>query len=422
MSVNPAYASGGGDDTESESHEHTGVSDEKAAILHMINGQEWGQVLQHLSGNEELAQLPLRASSNELLLHYVCKANAPVELIKTVLQANEKAVGVGGNSGFLPLHYACANGASIAVMEVLLDAFPGAVKMCDTKKNRLPLHLAARRESEETAEVLALLMSYFPEATMAGDINGLRPLDYAANSTNPNKKTRWEIISVLEMGQKWIRVGQNVTQRLEQDFAERLRNLERDLGGYVESLKAVHDEDIARFANDMLDLELDGTAVVADGKESTGSFQSKLDELVEKYEKYLDLQEESRAVRLEIQDATSIEQVFSQDQSEFEPSNTAEESDRINAAKAEEQISAREKELLARIATLEKSERLKAGIIKRIIVMANEKEKRSQKNIMDLVNVIDEQEAHIAMLMSKLDLCEEQLSMLKGSLRSATKA
>lgn len=420
MSMNPAHPSGSGDDTESESQEHlesTAVSDEKALILELIDGKEWATVLEYLSGNQEVAQTSLTSSSEELLLHYVCKINAPLEVIKSVLKAHERAICMPGNYGFLPLHYACAYGAPIAVIELLIDAFPGAVKVCDNKKSRLPLHLAARGDGEETAEVIALLMSYFPEATMAGDINGLRPLDYVANSSNHSKKARWEIISVLEMGQKWIRVGQNVTHRLEQDFAERLRNLEKDLGGYVESLKAVHDEDIARFANDMLDLELDDDAM-ADGIEST--FQSKLDELVEKYEKYLDLQEETRADRQElVQDTPSIECVFSQDQSDFHQSENVDDSDRISSAGT---TTAREEELLARIATMERSERLKGGIIKRIILMAKEKEKRAQRNIIDLVTVVNEQETHINMLMSKLDVCEEQLSLLKKNLLSLAKA
>lgn len=185
----------------------------------------------------------------------------------------------------------------------------------------------------------------------------------------------------------------------------------------MESLKAVHDEDIARFANDMLDLELDDDAM-ADGIEST--FQSKLDELVEKYEKYLDLQEETRADRQElVQDTPSIECVFSQDQSDFHQSENVDDSDRISSAGT---TTAREEELLARIATMERSERLKGGIIKRIILMAKEKEKRAQRNIIDLVTVVNEQETHINMLMSKLDVCEEQLSLLKKNLLSLAKA
>lgn len=423
ISMNPAYQSGGADDTESESEEtpNSPISKEKALILKLVDDQEWAKVMEALIWNKELTQTSLTASSGDLLLHYVCKRNAPLPVIRSILKTNEKAISIPGNNGFLPLHYACANGAPITLIELLVDAYPGAVKVRDNKKSRLPLHLVARRDGDETAEVLALLMSYFPEATISEDINGLRPLDYAANSSNHSSKARWEIISVLEMGQKWIRVGENVTHRLEQDFAERLRTLEKDLGGYVESLKAVHDEDIGRIANDMLELELDSDTM-ADEVEST--IQCKLDEHVEKYEKYLDLQEESRAVRLELQDSTGIEYVFSQDQFDNIEDNDSFEWASLHGQAAEKSkaIITREDELLNKISTLKKSDRLKAGIIKRILRIAKEREKKSQKDIKDLVSFINEQQSHIAMLMTKLDLCEEQLALLKGNLRSLSKA
>lgn len=417
LSMNPLYLSSSCSDTESESkcdsHAEIGEVSNHLLVLELVDKEDWTKVLECVEQNKRCVKMTLLASSTSattgnLLLHHVCKKNAPADVVEYVLKANKKAVSTAGENGFLPLHFACAAGAPISVIEILVDAYPGAVKVRENKKSRLPLHLATRGDGKASAEVIALLMSYFPEATMAGDSNGLRPLDYAANTSQNSKKTRWEIISVLEMGQKWIRVGQNVTQRLEQDFAERLRALEKDLGGYVESLKAVHDEEIARIANDILDVELDAEILV-DGDTIDIIFEGKIDQLVEKHDRLLSLQEESRTQRLELQDKNYTVQEF-----DNESDSAIEEK---QAQGGELSTTKREEELLARIHALEKSARLKTGVIKKIVYMAKEKEEKSQKNIVDLVTVINEQQAHIDMLMGKLDLCEEQLHVLKENLQ-----
>ncbi len=432
MCMNPVYLSSCSD-TESESKDcdpaEYGVSD-SLFIRQLVENQDWARMLEFVSQNKILAQLPFEPSSSDpkgdLLLHYVCKKNAPFDVVEYVLKANEIAASTPGESGFLPLHYACASGAPIAVIEALVDAYPRAVKVREKKKSRLPLHLATRGDGDATAEVIALLMSYYPEATMSGDANGLRPLDYAANTSKSNKKTRWEIVSVLEMGQKWIRVGQNVTQRLEQDFAERLRALEKDIGSYVESLKAVHDEEIARIANDILDVEFNSDVLAEDGREDL-RFQAKFDELVQKHDRFLSLQEESRWQRLEFQSKKDI--IHEYDNESLVEGGTGvhektkqfanAESEQTETEKDTDIISKREQQLMARIAALETSERLKVGVIKKILYMAQEKERNSQENIVELVAVINDQQAKIEMFMGQIDLCEEQLQVLKHHLSNS---
>lgn len=482
-------------------------------ILQSVKNEKWAVVYASVEQDDELAKHPITmsfqrgsslVSNTELLLHYVCKSNAPAAIVACVLQANPEAASSVGSDGYLPLHYACNVGAPIAVVEALLDNYPGAVKIAESQKSRLALHLAARHEGSVNAEVIALLLSYYPEASLSRDAKGKRPIDYAAvKAKKTSKKARWETIAVLEMGEKWVNVGHNVTLRLEADFAERLRVLMKEFGSYVESLKALHDEEIAKIANDLLEDEFAPELLAEELKlekeameKMNAELQTKLDVMVQKHDRFLQLQEASRMQRLDLEadivstqkqlvevkerEATVTETVESQleriqeleqkvstqnqlveekgteakltETVESQPGRIQDLEENVSTqneivevkegeAKVTETVESRseriqeleqklvkvlgtehqpvtekEEQLMARVAVLEKAERIKAGVIKRITAMARGKEEESKEYIMELVEVIDEQQDQINSLLAKLDLCEEQIHILKQRL------
>jgi hypothetical protein len=420
---NPASSSM--DTAESESKD---VEDDDSVVpaeppLHPIfqwgKDEKWAVVYASVNEDAELARTPVigppAVENDEFLLHYVCKSNAPAPIVGCTLKANPEAISSHGCGGYLPLHYACEAGASIAVVELLLEAYPKSVKVQDTQNSRLPLHLAARREGSANAEVMALLMSYYPEAVISRDIYGKRPIDYAAKAKKTSKKDRWESVAVLEMGEKWIRVGQNVTLRLEEDFSARLRALGKDFGSYVESLKAVHDEEIAKIANDLLDVECDRELMVEAlqvEKEETERWRTKqqanLDAISKKHDRFLILQEEARVQRLNLKaEAQGTEMLSIQEVEQ----KLAEET--IDTTSTESATPENERKLMARIEVLEKAERLKAGVITKITAMAKMQEAESQKRIAGLTEVVDEQAGQLNDLLAALDLCEEQIQVLK---------
>jgi hypothetical protein len=317
------------------------------------------------------------------------------------------------------------------VVERLLEAYSGGVKVREGRKSRLPLHLAARQEDSTTTEVITLLMSYYPEATMSKDGNGLRPVEYALKAAESNKKFRSEIIAAFEMGQKWIRVGQNVTLRLEEDFTERLRSLEKDFGRYVESLKAIHDEKIARIANDLLDAGFNRKLMAAELKkereEHSGmdvKLRAKLNAMVDRHDRFPFLMEQSRLHGLDLAAATEpTSESHLQTQGKEADFNTTVQSQARRIAELEDQLAevVRMQELsalsdtedretlIAKISALEKSQRMKAGLIKRITSMAQENRAKSQAQILELVNVINEQQCRLDVLISKLELYEAKV-------------
>jgi hypothetical protein len=443
---NPA---GSSCDTESESKD---VEDKDSVvpvetamppIFQLVKNKKWAVVYASMAEDKELATIQIMGSSpisgGELLLHYVCKSNGPAPIVACVLKANPEAVSALGCGGYLPLHYACDAGAPVAVVELLLEAYPGSVKVPDTENSRLPLHLAARKEDSATAEVIALLMSYYPEAAISRDANGKRPIDYAAKAKNMSKKARWENVAVLEMGEKWINVGQNVTLRLEEDFAERLRSLEKDFGSYVDSLKAVHDEEIAKIANDLLDAEFDPELMAEElksekeeMKEVDAKLQAKLDAIVKRHDRFLIVQEESRMQRQNLQvNVKSTQKPLADDQVRETKVDGAMESisqliQELQQEFAEKTIitstepaTEKERELTTRVAVLEKGERLKAGVIKRITAMAKMQEEKSKTHIVELVDLIDEQQNQVNSLLVALDLCEEQIKVLKDRVETS---
>lgn len=437
------------------------VKSSDLVIFEMVEKEKWASVFAYVQANPNVASIPILASSkaftsesqNNLLLHHVCKKGAPIEIVECVLNAHPKAASTRGNRGFLPLHYACAAGAPRQVVEILLDAYASAVMVREEREWRLPLHLAARGGSSFGIEVMTLLLSYYPEGTLIQDRKGNRPIDYAAKHSDT--KTRFETVAVLETGYRWIGVAQNVTVRLEEDFAYRRGAIEKDYNKYITSLKEAHDEAIEKIADDLLNVELDREALqeeVKKGKVRLSKLdlelQEKLQRIGDKHDRFLLLQEEDRLERVQMEnrheaELKRLEELLSKHKgsenklhSELEANSgrvaelekklkeQEEQHKRALAAKQAEldKVQAegqkKEKAFESRIAVLERTHRLKDGVIRRVTAMAKEQEKESNGRISELLVETKEQQTHMNLLLTKLDIFEHQVTLLKDRMKS----
>lgn len=104
--------------------------------------------------------------SMPLVLHEACSSNAPLSLIKLLVETRPSLTAHQDEQGRLPLHLACKN-ASLEVIEYLLAYWSVWVD------ERLP------------EEVLHLLTSYYPSNVNSPDNRGFLPLHYTISGKAP---------------------------------------------------------------------------------------------------------------------------------------------------------------------------------------------------------------------------------------------
>ena len=95
------------------------------------------------------------------------------------------------NYGGLPLHFAAINKYNADVVNLLLDYYPDSIKV-KAFDGSLPLHTAA--DSNPNTDITELLLDRYPEA-LTVEVNGHSVLDLAKLSKSSNKAS---IISLIE--------------------------------------------------------------------------------------------------------------------------------------------------------------------------------------------------------------------------------
>jgi len=101
---------------------------------------------------------------DELLpCHLVCTKNfsASLDVVTLIVEADPLALQERDIRGRLPLHFACSSNASYEIVKFLIDSYPQAVKE-KVDRGRLPLHLACMHLSP--FEVIKLLVVSYEEA------------------------------------------------------------------------------------------------------------------------------------------------------------------------------------------------------------------------------------------------------------------
>ena len=83
-------------------------------------------------------------------------------------------------SHVLPIHSAVALCAPKCAVEALALAYPDGVKSKETSFKRLPIHIAC--QSHASAEVVSVLLSFYPQGAADKDCLGRLPLHYACSN------------------------------------------------------------------------------------------------------------------------------------------------------------------------------------------------------------------------------------------------
>lgn len=112
----------------------------------------------------------------ELPIHIACQHDAPVDVLKILVNAYPEGLLKKDRDGNLPLHYACSFESPDAA-RYLIDQCPESVSLRN-KKNQTPLHRACSRYNVSLASIKDLIGLY-ADACMSRDWQGRLPIHSA---------------------------------------------------------------------------------------------------------------------------------------------------------------------------------------------------------------------------------------------------
>jgi ankyrin repeat protein len=182
-----------------------------------------------------------------LPLHLACKSGASYDILNILLEVYPRAARETDNSGNLPLHIACANEASHDTINIVLKSFPEAVEV-QRKDGCLPLHIACAYGARR--DIVMKLLEIYPDATEKEDNNGKLPSDYAeADESMPQElKTLLQPKTTLEQRKNWWDPKIYINNKTKHSLRVTLRpdvpsNYWKDSGVH---LAILHDKDILK--------------------------------------------------------------------------------------------------------------------------------------------------------------------------------
>mmetsp|Transcript_26982 Transcript_26982/g.39947 ORF Transcript_26982/g.39947 Transcript_26982/m.39947 type:complete len:331 (+) Transcript_26982:99-1091(+) len=118
-----------------------GTSENQSAMFKYIEGQKWVKLRKILARNAGKEQRTERDESGLSLLGMALGFEAPLDVIKAILEMDPAQAGSRDFYGATPLHVACLNGASLEAVLYLLGTKKELASTPD-KDRRIPLHHA----------------------------------------------------------------------------------------------------------------------------------------------------------------------------------------------------------------------------------------------------------------------------------------
>lgn len=106
-------------------------------------------------------------------------------------------------SHVLPLHQACALYAPKNAVEAIVRAYPEGVRAIETSFKRTACHIAC--QSGAGAEVVTVLLHFYPEAAQLKDTLGRLPIHYACSNG-----ASLEVIEAILGAYPWSAAGQDI--------------------------------------------------------------------------------------------------------------------------------------------------------------------------------------------------------------------
>jgi hypothetical protein len=116
------------------------VEEQTDSIMEDVNA-----VLANYTQKDLQEAVLLKDNSAWLPIHYACWNNAPVEVIRLLLDNDDdkKTILEKDNIGRLPIHVACLTRATVEVIQLLLDSDAEKKSIFERdNEGRLPIHLA----------------------------------------------------------------------------------------------------------------------------------------------------------------------------------------------------------------------------------------------------------------------------------------
>jgi ankyrin repeat protein len=118
----------------------------------------------------------------DLPLHVACYSQAPLEVVRYLVQEYPESLRVPNDDGYPPLHFACTFKAPLEVVRYLVQEYPKSLQVRNNFGNIL-LHIACSYEAP--LEVVRYLVQEYPEALEVTGNDGYLPLHFACYSQAP---------------------------------------------------------------------------------------------------------------------------------------------------------------------------------------------------------------------------------------------
>lgn len=179
----------------------------------MIEQKQWHKVVKYIQSHDDVLD---SFQDNGSLLHYVCRHQAPLELIVEVVKKFPSLLSRIDSNGRSPLHLAAKYGASPDIIEFLCSKQRSVAGIQDSI-GKTPLHWACESYSEhysgkstmtlKNAQLLTIkfLVRSSPTTVNLEDSNGMCAAEYALDSN-----TELNIFRVIQKAsvKEWKRTYQ----------------------------------------------------------------------------------------------------------------------------------------------------------------------------------------------------------------------
>jgi hypothetical protein len=153
------------------------------SLFSKLSQRQWRKARRLLKSKDAHELCKEVDSTNLTCLGVALGFEAPLEIIKLIIEANSEMVFHLDSFGASCLHVACLNGASIESIEYLLKTFPELSRYIDDDK-RVPLHHAVEYACQSSQEnepyylkVIDIMYRICPETIHVSDIVHDSPVD-----------------------------------------------------------------------------------------------------------------------------------------------------------------------------------------------------------------------------------------------------